>query len=130
MSKKAKGAIASLPKVAFQVSGFQGCPFFEGAVSTLTALKKTAHGKTHDIVVTIKKITHDKWPGHLEEQCTLVIPSHKSKAAAHKTSPFIMCNSHFIGGYDQLVTELQKPKPFAGPLRKKRSTGTGINSAT
>jgi hypothetical protein len=119
MSKKTK---ATLPKLHFHVSGFTGCPFFEGAVSTLATLKKTAHGKTHDIVLNIKKITHDKWPGHLEEQCTMVIPSHKSKAAAHTTSPFIMCNSHFIGGYDQLATELQKTKPFAGSLRKKRST--------
>ena len=118
MSKKTKAATV-LPKLNFHVSGFQGCPFFEGAVSTLADLKKTAHGKTHDIVVSIKKITHDKWPGHLEEQCTMVIPSHKSKAAAHKTSPFIICNSHFVGGYDQLATELQKTKQFAGPLRKK-----------
>jgi hypothetical protein len=121
MSKKTKATATALPKLDFQVSGFQGCPFFEGAVSTLADLKKIAHGKTHDIVVSVKKITHDKWPGHLEEQCTMVIPSHKSKAAAHKTSPFIMCNSHFVGGYDQLATELQKTKPFAGPLRKKRS---------
>jgi hypothetical protein len=56
-----------------------------------------------------------------EEQCTMVIPSHKSKAAAHKTSPFIICNSHVVGGYEQLATELQKTKPFVGPLRKKRS---------
>jgi len=97
----------------FQISGFEGCPFFEGVVSTLTTYKNNVHGKTHDIKLSVKKITHDKWPMHLEKQCLIVLPSHKSRAHNHKTSPFIICNSHFIGGYDQIVTELQKTKPFS-----------------
>jgi len=94
----------------FHISGFEGCPFFEGAVSTLTMYKNNVQ---NNVKLSVKKITHDKWPGHLEKQCALVIPSHKSRARAHKTSPFIVCNDRFIGGYDQVALELQKSKPFA-----------------
>jgi hypothetical protein len=101
------------PKLHFKVSGFEGCPFFEGAVSTLTIYKNNEHGKSHTVKIDVKKITHDKWPIHLEKQIGGLISSHKSRARAHKTSPFIVCNEHFIGGYDQLVVELQKTKPFS-----------------
>jgi len=106
--------MASKPKKSlhFQISGFEGCPFFEGALSTITMYKNNVHGKTHIVKVSVKKITYDKWPTHLEKQCALVIPSHKKRARDHKTSPFIICNSHFVGGYDQLANELQKSSPF------------------
>jgi glutaredoxin len=107
MSKERK-----LPQLHFQISGFEGCPYFQNAVTTLKTYKKEIHGKTHEIVLTIKKILPEKWTGHLEKQCIVVLPKHKSRAEMHKTSPFIMCNTHFIGGYDQLSVELQKQKPF------------------
>ena len=99
-------------KLHFQVSGFEGCPYFEGAVGTLKMYKNGDASKTYDIKVNVNKISHDKWPGHLEKQCEVVLPSHKSRARSHTTSPFIVCNKHFIGGYDQLVLELQKKTAF------------------
>lgn len=102
-----------LPKLEFHISGFEGCPYFEGAVITLKNLKKTNHNKSHEIILTIKKIHPDKWANHLEKQCEIIIPKHKPHALIHKTSPFIHCNKHFIGGFDKLNLELTKTIPFS-----------------
>ena len=101
------------PHLYFQISGFDGCPFFEGAISTIKTYKKEAGGKVYDIKITIKKITHDKWSNHLEKQSEKSVKkTHQTRSRAHLTSPFIICNSHFIGGYDQLILEMQKSHPF------------------
>ena len=104
---------SKLQKLKFHIAGFEGCPYFEGAVATLKNFKKDNHGKTYEIVLSIKKIHRDKWSKHLEKQCEIVLEKHKPHALNHKTSPFIHCNNHFIGGFDKLNIELNKTTPFS-----------------
>mgnify|MGYP003349571614 CR=1 FL=1 len=36
---------SKLQKLKFHIAGFEGCPYFEGAVATLKNFKKVNHGK-------------------------------------------------------------------------------------
>jgi len=98
----------------FEISGISGCPYFVGAVHTLTHYKNNSeiHGKI--IKLTVKELTRDKWHKHIEYLCNNKVKSNKNKAKLHKTSPYISCNGKFIGGYDSIHAELSKKEPFKG----------------
>jgi hypothetical protein len=98
-------------KLQFHISGFEDCPYYQNAVQTLKSYK--IENKKKNIVITTQKLTRDKWDNHLTIQCsTIVNKTQSAKASKHRTSPFITCNAKFVGGYDSLVTELQKKIPF------------------
>jgi glutaredoxin len=108
-----------IKELHFEVYGLNGCPYYIGAVQTLTQLKDSVNTHPHSkknikVKVTVKDIERNIWHNHIEQVCTKKVKTNKTKAKSHKTSPFIMCNGHFIGGYDSLSSELQKPTPFKG----------------
>ena len=101
----------------FEIYGLNGCPYHIGAIQTLTHYKGTINANPNSknkVKITIKDIERDIWHIHLDKVCTTKVKTNKTKAKTHKTSPFIICNGHFIGGYDSLSNELQKPAPFKG----------------
>lgn len=101
----------------FEIYGLNGCPYHVGAIQTLSQFKEHANANPNSnkkIKVTIKDIERNIWHTHIDKVCTTKVKTNKTKAKTHKTSPFIICNGHFIGGYDSLNTELQKSIPFKG----------------
>ena len=111
-----------MPKLHFKISGFEACPYFQNALISLKTFKNNAIAHTnslsHNVVITIHTIQRVDWPNHLEKRCNEIVISHKPHALLHKSSPFISCNNHFVGGYDKLIVELQNSKPFDKYLHK------------
>jgi glutaredoxin len=93
----------------FEIYGISGCPYFIGAVHTIHNYSAT-HKK--NVKVTIKEFSSHVWHNHVEQISISKVKSNKIKGKLHKTSPYIICNGKFVGGYDSIVAELKKTKPF------------------
>jgi glutaredoxin len=110
MSKK-NNKNTSKRELHFEISGIKGCPYYISAIETLSHYKN--NNKDKKVKLTIKELTGDKWDTHVEQVSTTHVKTNKIKGRLHKTSPYIICNGKFIGGFDSILAELKTAYPFA-----------------
>jgi hypothetical protein len=83
-------------KYAFKIYGFEGCGWFTRAITLLEAFKRSHSTSVTTTTIDVNSVPYEKW-------ASTIARLSKAKNVNHNTSPFILCNSKYIGGHDSLV---------------------------